>query len=199
MHIIDGRSSFKARSGICRTWAGTTTSTAYSWCLPSYLEEHIDASACDIQFPEGAHLLNFSKMRARGGLCSPSLLEKGLTSHTKALAITGRSPGPSRASSSAPPSAVGSGSNSSFVPCSKKKHASQGNLKRRTDGTYRGCAGDEKYGQEEVCKQKHSIKTKSEVLCARWKGKWAGGRQRFCCMSRYVRLNPLRGLLEAAP
>lgn len=77
-----------------------------------------------------SHLVNLSKMRANGGFCSPSLREKGFTSHTTAFATTGRSPGPSSPpppsspSSPAvppPPSTVGSGSMSSFVPCGWKK------------------------------------------------------------------------------
>lgn len=71
-----------------------------------------------------SHFVNFSKMRANGGFCSPSLRENGFTIHTTALAITGRSPGPS---SSSPPSPLppsveeGSGSMSSFVPWGRRR------------------------------------------------------------------------------
>lgn len=66
-----------------------------------------------------AHVLNFSKIRGNGGLCSPSLLENGLTSHTNAFATTGRSPGPGPSSSTSP-FTEGSGSMSSFNPYAER-------------------------------------------------------------------------------
>lgn len=67
------------------------------------------------------HVLKRSNMRASGGLCSPSLLENGLISHTNAFAITGFSPGPG-----CPSSIADSGSKSSFVPCRAEGAARQG-------------------------------------------------------------------------